>query len=278
VWESAHEYARFFGVPFEEVSFVNTGIDHISWFTEFVVEGRQAYDRLQEMGMGAWLAQSPQEAITDKTFGDLYGFRVGLMVGSQIGALPAIADRHLAEALPTFLQNRASFEKSGVRRTTIADRRKRRAERRANAERTVAGELELDLGRAVDVLGTHQSNDVAGWITALEGAAQFEDNVNGPNIGQIPQLPTGAVVETRAILDGTGFRPLVSPMPREIEAIVRPHVLRQELTLEAALEGSVDKALAALVSDPLVADPQVARPMLEELIVANQRWLPRFSS
>jgi alpha-galactosidase/6-phospho-beta-glucosidase family protein len=142
----------------------------------------------------------------------------------------------------------------------------------------VAGELELDLGRAVDVLGVHQSNDVAGWIAALEGAATFEDNINGPNIGQIPQLPPDAVVETRAILDGTGFRPLVSPMPREIEAIIRPHVLRQELTLEAAVEGSFDKALSALVSDPLVASPQVAQPMLEELIVANQRWLPQFSS
>ena len=278
VWESARDYARFFGVPFEEVSFANTGLDHISWFTEYVVEGRQAYDRLQEMGIDAWLAKPPQEAMLDDTFGDLYGFRVGLMVGSQIGALPAIGDRHLAEALPTFLQNRASFEESGIRRTTIADRRKRRAERRTNAERMVAGELDLDLGRAVDVLGVHQSNDVAGWIAALEGAAAFEDNINGPNIGQIPQLPSDAIVETRAILDGTGFRPLVSPMPRAIEAIVRPHILRQELTLEAAIEGSFDKALAALVSDPLVANPQVAYPMLVELITANGRWLPQFSS
>ena len=278
VWESARQYARYFGVPFEEVSFVNTGIDHISWFTEYVVEGRRAYDRLHEMGIGAWLAKPPQEAALDDTFGELYAFRVGLMVGSQIGALPAIGDRHLAEALPTFLQNQANFEGSGIRRTTIADRRQRRAERRTKAERMVAGEFELDLGTAVDVLGVHQSNDVAAWITSLEGASTFEDNVNGPNIGQIPDLPSDAVVETRAILDGTGFRPLVSPMPKAIEAIVRPHVLRQELTLEAAIEGSFDKALAALVSDPLVADPQVAYPMLQELITANSRWLPQFRS
>ena len=276
VRESAREYARFFGVPFEEVSFVNTGIDHISWFTEYVVEGRQAYDRLKEMGIDDWLAKSPDQARTDETFGSLYSFRVGLMVGSQIGALPAIADRHLAEALPTFLQNKASYEKSGIRRTTIAERKARKSERRINTERMVAGELELDLRTAVDVLGAHQSNDIAGWITALEGDGTFEDNVNGPNIGQVPELPMDAVVETRAILDGTGFRPVVSPMPKEIEAIVRPHVLRQELTLEAALEGSFDKALAALVSDPLVADPLIARPMLAELILANKNWLPRF--
>jgi alpha-galactosidase len=278
VWESARGYARFFDVPFNEISFVNTGIDHISWFTEVVVEGRPAYYRLHDMGIDDWLAKPPDQARTDPTFGDLYDFRVGLMVGRQIGALPAIGDRHLAEALPTFLQNRANFEASGIHRTTIADRRKRLAERRANAERMVAGQLELDLGTAVDVLGTHQSNDVAGWITALEGAGTFHDNVNGPNIGQIPELPLGAVVETRAVLDGTGFRPLVSPMPREIEAMVRPQVLRQELTVEAAIEGSFDKALAVLVGDPLVADPRIARPMLEELIEANRRWLPQFDS
>jgi alpha-galactosidase len=276
VWESARHYARFFDVPFEAVSFVNTGLDHISWFTDYVVEGEQAFDRLRAMGIDEWLTLSPDRAQDDDTFGALYGFRCGLMVGSQIGALPAIADRHLAEALPYFLQSKTSFERSGIRRTTIAERQARREERRRKAERMVAGELQLDLGRAVDVLGVHQSNDVAGWIVALEGGPAFEDNVNGPNIGQIPQLPADAIVETRAVLDGTGFRPLASPMPREIEAMVRPHVLRQELTLEAALEGSFDKALAALVSDPLIGDPQIARPMLEELIAANTRWLPQF--
>jgi alpha-galactosidase/6-phospho-beta-glucosidase family protein len=276
VWESARQYARFFGVPFEQISFVNTGIDHFSWFTDLLVGGSQAYGRLQEMGIDAWLAKRPEEARDDPEFGALYGFRVGLTVGRHLGALPAIGDRHISEGLPTYLQTRANFERSGITRTTIADRERRNAERRSKAEAMVASELELDIGESVDVLGVHQSNDLAGWITALEGEGQFEDNVNGPNIGQIPELPLGAVVETRAILDGTGFRPLVSPMPGAIEALVRPHVRRQEMIAEAAVEGSYEKALAALISDPLIGCADIARPMLDELLAANRAWLPQF--
>lgn len=65
-------------------------------------------------------------------------------------------------------------------------------------------------------------------------------------------------------------------MPPQIEAIVRPHVLREELTIEAALEGSFDKALAVLASDPLLVRPESARPMLEEMIAATRSWLPQF--
>ena len=39
------------------------------------------------------------------------------------------------------------------------------------------------------------------------------------------------------VLDAAGFHPLAAPMPMEIEAVVRPHVLRQELLVAAALEG-----------------------------------------
>ena len=104
----------------------------------------------------------------------------------------------------------------------------------------------------------------------------IEDNLNAPNLGQIPQLPAAAVVETRGVLDATGFRPLVSPMPAAIEAIVRPHVLRQELSVEAAVEGNFDRALEALLSDPLLGQIDSARPMLEEMMVGTREWLPQF--
>ena len=276
IWGSARRFAHFFGVPFNEISFVNTGLDHISWFTDLVVKGQQAYDLLGDMDIDAWLALPASAAREDATFGALYSYRVGLMVGRQLGALPAIGDRHMTEALPTFLQSKQNWEKSGVGRTTIADRRLRNAERRAKAERMVAGDEELDIGQSADVMGVHQSNDIANWIKALEGDGVFEDNVNGPNIGQIPELPLDATVETRALLDGTGFRPLASPMPPQIQAIVTPHVLRQELSVEAALEGSFEKALAVLISDPLIGCAEIARPMLEQLIAANKEWLPQF--
>lgn len=107
--------------------------------------------------------------------------------------------------------------------------------------------------------------------------AQFRVSVQGRGHGW-GRTPAGAVVETRAILDGTGFRPLVSSMPRGLEAIVRPHVMREELTVEAAVEGSFEKALAALISDPLIGCTDIARPMLTEMLAATKEWLPQFDT
>lgn len=111
---------------------------------------------------------------------------------------------------------------------------------------------------------------------ALNGGPPREDNLNAPNVGQVLQLPAGAVVETRGLLDAAGFHPLVSPMPGPLEAVVRPHALREELTVDAALEGSFEKALAVLTTDPFVGSADVARPLLRDLIAATGEWLPQF--
>lgn len=269
-------YARFFGVTPADCAYVNTGIDHCAWFTQFLVQGRDARELLLQRGLDEWLARPPAQAQSDEVFAPLYECRCGLLLGRQLGALPAIGDRHLVEFFPTFLQGLENVERYGLVRTTIADRARNAATARAHIARMVSGEHKLEILDPIDVLGVRQADNVAGWIAALDGGPPIEDNLNAPNCGQIPELPPGAVVETRGILDGTGLRPIVSPMPKEIRAIVLPHVLRQELAVEAAVEGSFAKALAALMSDPQVGRPELARALLEELISANQEWLPQF--
>ncbi len=273
----ARNYAEFFGVPLGECAYVNTGIDHCSWFTDFVVRGRPAYDLLVEMGVDEWLAKPPAEAEKDEVFGDLYRLRCGIMLGRCLGALPAIGDRHMAEFFPNYLEGMDNVERFGLVRTSIADREKGYANGRGRIERMLSGEEEIEIRAATDVVGERLSDDVAGWMAALSGGPVVEDNLNAPNTGQIPELPWDAIVETRGVLDATGIRPLVSPMPKQIEAIVRPHVLREELSVEAAVEGSFEKALAVMASEPLVGSIDNAKPMLEEMMAANKDWLPQFA-
>lgn len=261
-------FARFFGLDLETCAYTNTGIDHCAWLTELAIGGRPATGLLEEKGLEQWLQLPPAQAKEDPVFGSLYASRCGLFLSRHLGALPGIGDRHLVEFLPGFLDGADRVEHWGLKRTSIAERQQNRQKARTRIEEQLnqTGELKLPEG----------SDDVAGWIAALDNGPPAEDNLNVPNLGQIPQLPEGAVVETRGLLDATGFRPLASPMPRELEAIVRPHVLRQELTVEAALEGSFAKALAALSTDPLV-HPEHARPLLEKLLAGTRQWLPQFN-
>jgi len=266
---AARQFAEFFGVTLDQCAYTNTGIDHCAWFTDFVVHGRAAGALLEERGLEAWLRLPPEQASADPRFGKLYSLRCGLALGRQLGALPAIGDRHMTEFFPGYLHSAESVARHGLKRTTIADREADRRQARQRLEEQLAS-VELPTPPA-------GSDNVAGWVAALAGGPPLEDNVNAPNSGQIPQLPPDAVVETRGILDGTGCRPLVSPLPAALEAVVRPHVLRQELLVEAAVEASTGKALAALTSDPLVACPDQAPAMLAELMSGTQEWLPQFA-
>jgi alpha-galactosidase len=273
----AQQYAEFFGVGLNRCAYVNTGIDHCAWFSDFVVDGRSAAEILRERRLARWLAKSPAQAKEDADFGALYDLRCGLALGEPLGALPAIGDRHTVEFFPTFLQGMENVQRYGLVRTSIADRERYYVSRRDRVHRSLSGEEPLRIREATDVVGARQSDDIAAWIVALSGGPGIEDNLNAPNIGQIPELPLGAVVETRGVLDGTGYRPIVSPLPKQLAAVIHPHVIREELTVEAALEGSFDKALAVLATDPLLGRMETARPLLEKMLAANREWLPQFS-
>ena len=264
------EYARFLGVEPGECAYVNTGIDHCSWFTELRVRGRCAWELLEERGLDEWLARPADEAAADSGFAAIQGLRCGLALGRQLGALPAIGDRHMVEFFPDFLHGPDRVAHYGLVRTSIADRQEGRTRARAHLERLLSGEEEPDFE------GASATDDVGGWITALSGGPALEDNLNAANTGQIHELPMGAVVETRGVIDATGLRPLISPLPEALAAVVAPHVVRQEMSVRAAVEGSFDGALAALVSDPLVRRVDQARPMLMEMMARSGRWLPQF--
>ena len=265
---AAKIYAEFFGTQNKACAWSHTGINHFSWFTRFVVEGRCAWEILAEKGLDAWLALSPEQAKKDPVFGSLYGFRCGLKLGRTLGAIPAIGDRHLVEFLPGYLISEDRLASYGLVRTTIEGQKRQAAGYRSRVERFIKGEEDLPPVASRD--------NVAAWIAGLFGGPPAHDNLNAPNTGQIPQLPDGVIVETRGLLDTAGIHPFVSPMPKAIEAIVRPQALREALTVEAALEGSFEKALSVMMTDPLLPSVEIARPMLEALIAATRKWLPQF--
>jgi alpha-galactosidase/6-phospho-beta-glucosidase family protein len=95
------------------------------------------------------------------------------------------------------------------------------------------------------------------------------------NIGQISDLPTGAVVETRCRFDGAGVHPFASPMPAILKILTLPHVLRQEAIIDIALSGSFDEMVALVVTDPMCCrlTPGQGREMMKEMLSANREWI-----
>ncbi len=103
VYGTAHQYATFFGATLNEVAFVNTGIDHCSWFPEFLVKGREAYELLEEMGVEEWLAKPAAEAKEDRDLRAALRFALQPDVGPRLRGDPGYRGSPHVRVLPDLL-------------------------------------------------------------------------------------------------------------------------------------------------------------------------------
>ena len=88
-------------------------------------------------------------------------------------------------------------------------------------------------------------------MRALLGLGDFVTNVNIPNIGQIPNLPFGAVVETNAHFCADTVQPvLAGPLPASIYPLVTRICGIQEMISEAAAQRDMGLAFQAFALDP----------------------------
>ncbi len=101
--------------------------------------------------------------------------------------------------------------------------------------------------------------------------------VNVPNRGAVPGLPDDAVMEIPCVVNASGIRALNVPeVPKTVWGVIAAVKNYEQLTVEAAVTGSKDTALMALMAHPLVQDYELAKPLLDELLEANRDYLPQF--
>jgi alpha-galactosidase len=257
--------------PGKDVQFVTAGIDHCPWLLELRINGRDGLQMLKEKGLcSCEIDPSRIQANKDSHMNVLAGVRAGFALWKEVGYLPGIGDRHIVENFGNFLTDQKQIEKYGIVRTTIDQREQGQAQAKANVKRYIAEPEKLN------VPNTHAP--VIQMVDALEGQGDLLTTLNVENVGQIPELPARANVETLCHIDRLGVHPITigQPLPRAIEAIVRPHILRQEGIIDAALTGDFELAVNLLATDPLVRSITDARAMMKEMIEKNKEWLPQF--
>lgn len=101
---------------------------------------------------------------------------------------------------------------------------------------------------------------------------------NVPNRGCIPNLPPDAIVEVPATVGAGGITGLtVGELPEGIAALCNTQIGVQKLVVEAAVTGSRQIALQAMLADPVVQSADAASRCLDELLAAHKEHLPRFA-
>jgi 6-phospho-beta-glucosidase len=125
--------------------------------------------------------------------------------------------------------------------------------------------------------GAFYSEAAANLIASLHSGAGDTQVVNLRNDGAIPDLPDDAVVEIPALIDREGAHAFdLAPLEPEIRGLVQAVRAYEDLAAAAAIHGDRDLAIKALLAHPLVGRFAVAQPMVDALLEANRRYLPRF--
>ena len=152
---------------------------------------------------------------------------------------------------------------------------------------TWAGLRDFSLDRLNDMAEGHLTID--GLLdTDSEGALEIIENIAGDkshyhvaantqNIGQIANLPFGAIVETPVHINGMGVDPIhVGALPEPVAELLRREITVGQLCVDAAIEGSREKALQCLLLDPIITDVDVAKQILDDYLTAYKKHLPQF--
>jgi alpha-galactosidase len=98
-----------------------------------------------------------------------------------------------------------------------------------------------------------------------------------PNDGYIDNIDPGAVVEVPGLIKNgeVGAVP-VGPLPGPIASMIAREVEIQRLVVDAALSGSRELALQALLIDPVVHSARAAEAFLDEVLSVHKPYLPTF--
>ncbi len=98
--------------------------------------------------------------------------------------------------------------------------------------------------------------------------------VNIPNQGLIDNLPRDLIVEVPGRVDGDGVHGVtLGALPKGIAGLMRNQVSTMDLTVEAALSGSREIALQALLVDPVVDSVERAEALLDTMLQQQKPYL-----
>ena len=280
---TAEYLARFAGLPLGEVAYTAVGLNHMTWFTEFRHKGRDAWplfrakvagklgttpDRL--LGRFAELGDSPEllERLDNPFSWHMFAL---------YGAFPAVLDRHAIEFFPQLTRGGGYYGKTLGVDVFSMEETIERGDRAYEQMREIA--LSPDpLPADYFGVGGGDHEQVISIIDSIDGDARHIYSANLPNRGQVSNLPPDSIVESPAVADAVGLRPIgLGQLPSGLAATLTSRISVIETVVDAALKGDRDLFIQALVADGSVATLAKAQSLAADLLAAHAANLPQFA-
>lgn len=286
-YHTALYLADVLGVKLSDLSYNVAGINHLTWFSEIYTGGQDAMPQLREYAQqvvqktqaAVELAQKGQAELphTDSPFDSSFAEPFSWQCLHWFDAFPSPGDRHITEFFPQMFRDGGYYGKTlGVDEfsfeKTIAAGDRIFAEMRADA-------IDPDpLTEAYFSKHGGEQEQVVDIIQAIRNNQPKNFFVNLPNTGQAPNLPMHVVVETPAVTDGRGIHAIQqNSIPTAAAGVLATRFSWVETVTQAALAGSREKFIQALILDGAVDSPDTAVKLAADLIASQQDYLPKIS-
>ena len=199
--------------------------------------------------------------------------KVKMELFRKFGYIAAAGDRHLAEFCPGkwYLESPERVNEMKFALTPVSWRKQDLKNRLERSRRLLSGE------EAVQIKETGEEG--VNQMRALLGLCDLITNVNIPNLGQIPNLPLGAVVETNAIFRSDELKPVFAGnIPNEIYPLVAKICSEQEAVSDAVAKRDLGAIFNAFASDPLVTcSIKDAKKLFDEMVENTKDYLTDYN-
>lgn len=247
-------------IPRSDIKLNIVGVNHFTWVT------RAHYRNIDLMPIY-------EESFEDNTEIEK-NTRVKRVLFDKYGYIAAAGDSHLAEFCPGdwFLNSPEARQTCCVYLKRVPDRKEDLKKRLAKSADLISGKIPFEM--------TPSGEEGVLQIKALLGLGDIVTNVNLPNVGQIPNLPLGAVVETNAHFSSNAVTPLqAGELPPSLYALIAPVVAEQQLVIKAAIERDLELAFLAFQKDALVTISQKkARELFDKMVENTKAYLGEYFS
>ncbi len=245
------------------------GLNHFTWFSHASYEGIDLFPLYREFVDEHYETGYPKNF--DGYLTDVFAcaHKVKFDLFKKYGLIAAAGDRHLAEFMPPiYLKDLETAHSYGFTLTSVDFRIEDLNKRTERSKRLLNGEETLNY--------TPSGEEGILLIKSLVGLERTVSNVNLPNIGQIPNLPLGTVVETNAVFEKDHIAPVIAGnVPDNIRELIMPHVQNQKDIMEGALSYNKEQVFRAFLNDPLMTiNEKDARTLFEEMLENTKAYLP----
>ena len=241
------------------VEITAAGLNHFTWI--LYIRDRETGENLYPLFSERFTSFDPSfEPLTRDVF-------------DAFGLFPVPGDTHLCEYLP-WVNDPATkpWERYNLRLydweawAGLRDFSLDRLNDMADGHLTIESLLDTDSEGALEMI-----ENLAG------GGTRYHPAANRQNIGQIANLPFGATVETPVHVNSAGVNPVhVGELPEPVVELLCREITVGQLCVDAAIEGSREKALQCLLLDPMITDIGVAKKILDDYLTTYKEHLPQF--